>query len=357
MDKPKLDLKNMTVAELTAACAEFGLPAFKARQVFSFIHQKLVQSLDAVTTLKLDEREKLKSAYFISALPPARKQTGGGVVKAAFKLMDGVVVEAVLMEHDGERRAVCVSSQVGCPVKCDFCATGRMVYKRNLTVAEILSQVYYFTGEDGEAACGTRDDAAKAGPQPKGISNVLFMGMGEPFFNYANVLAAAKILNHPLGLNIAARKIVFSTVGIIPGIQKLANEKEQFRLAWSLAAPFDTLRKQLVPLKDLPPLVSTIAALQAYQKKCGRRITIEYVLLAGVNDSAECLRELARISRSIHSNINLITYNPSPGIKFTSGNAAAAEKFLQPMGVNVVVRRSFGGEIAAACGQLAGKPQ
>jgi 23S rRNA (adenine2503-C2)-methyltransferase len=341
MTTPRADLKNMPLAEIAAVCAEVDLPPYKARQVFSFVHQKFAETLDAITTLTLEERMQLKARSFISVLSPQKKRAGRDVVKVTFKLEDGAVVEAVLMKHPGGRDSVCVSSQAGCPVKCGFCATGRMAYRRNLTAAEILSQVYYF--------------AVQAGDRPNSISNVLFMGMGEPFLNYANVLKAAKILNHQLGLNIAARKIVFSTVGIVDGVQKLANEREQFRLAWSLASPFDNIRRQLIFLKSLPTIAQTVAALQSYQKKCGRRITIEYVVLGGVNDNEESLKELVRLSRKIDCNVNLIPYNPSAGLKFASGNTAAAEKFLTSMGVNAVVRKSFGGEISAACGQLAGR--
>jgi 23S rRNA (adenine2503-C2)-methyltransferase len=240
------------------------------------------------------------------------------------------------MDNKNDKATVCVSSQVGCPIKCAFCATGQLKFVRNLSVAEILIQVYYF---------------AKNHP----ISNLVFMGMGEPFLNYENVLAAAKILNEELGLNIASRKIVFSTVGIVPGILKLKEESKQFRLAWSLISAFDDTRKKLINYRGLSTIKEVVQAIQQYQKKTKRRITIEYVLLKGINDSYKDMHALADICRQIDAHVNLIPFNLSKGICFTGGKVEAAYKILKQLKINVTTRTSLGGEILAACGQLAGQ--
>src|SRR3989339_1108700 len=199
------DLRLFSQDELQA---KIDLKPFKAKEIFRFIHQKLGTNLDDLTTIKLAEREMLKEKFFISNLTPAKVQKDSQTEKVTFKLEDGSIIETVFMDNDNERKTVCISSQVGCPVACEFCATGKLGFSRNLTVAEILSQVYYFANEYR-------------------ISNIVFMGMGEPFLNYENVLKAGKILNNALGLNIAARKLVYSTVGIVAGIKKFSQEKEQ----------------------------------------------------------------------------------------------------------------------------------
>jgi 23S rRNA (adenine2503-C2)-methyltransferase len=210
-----------------------------------------------------------------------------------------------------------------------------MGFKRNLTTSEILSQIYYF---------------ARLGK----VSNLVFMGMGEPFLNYDNVLRAIAILNDELGLNIAARKMVISTIGIVAGIQEISQETKQLRLAWSLVAPNDHLREKLIAYRGLPSLAATLAAFKAYQKKTRRRITLEYVLLKGVNDGEEALRGLLDVSRQLDSHINLIPFNPAPNLPFRCGEVFSAHALLKQWGANVTVRKSFGGEIQAACGQLAG---
>jgi 23S rRNA (adenine2503-C2)-methyltransferase len=335
-----LDLKNLTLEKIERQFDAWGWPAFKAREVFSFVHQKLKGDLAACRALTKGERAQLAAACFISANLADKIIKGKLAQKAVFKFGADALVETVCISPSLKHQTVCVSSQVGCPVKCEFCATGKMNFKRNLSTAEILSQVYGFAGRAESEGCGGK------------ITNVVFMGMGEPFLNYENVLRAAKILNHKLGLNLAARKIVFSTIGIIEGMQKLAKEQAQFRLAWSLAAPFDALRRKLIPYKKLPSIDETISAIKEYQRKTGRRITIEYVVLEGVNDDLDAVRELAKISQKIDCNVNLIPYNPSPGLHYRCGQVTAAAERLTQLKVNVAVRRSLGSDIAAACGQL-----
>jgi len=327
------DLKSKTLEEIKKICQEQKLSAFKAKEIFRYIHQKLKVDFSGFTTLKKDEREKLESKYYISTLLPLKEQKSKGVSKVAFRLRDGEMIEAVFMDYGEGRRTVCVSSQVGCPIACSFCATGQMGFKRNLTLGEILSQVYFF-------ACKEK------------ISNVVFMGMGEPFLNYDNAVSAAKILNSELGLNIAARKIVLSTIGIISGIERFVEVDRQCRLAWSLVAPFDDLRKTLIRWKNLPSISETISALQQYQRKTKRRITIEYVLLKDINDGEKELLELTKISQKMDSHVNLIPYNPSPDISLQGGDVDRAFRLLKSLNVNVTVRQSLGQDISAACGQL-----
>ena len=327
------DLKALSIIDLEKIIT----PKFKAKDIFRFIHKYLKEDLSAFSSLSLTERQKLAEKYCVSSLAPEKALKAQGIEKVSFRLKDGKVIEAVSMEYAGERNTVCVSSQVGCAIGCGFCATGRMGFKRNLTVSEILSQVYYFARKEK-------------------VSNVVFMGMGEPFLNYNNALSAARFLNHPLGLNIAARKIVFSTIGITAGIFKLAEEKEQFRLAWSMVAPLDEIRKELIPSKFREPVSRIVQAIRAYQKKTDRRVTIEYVVLKDLNDRKNDVQALIAIAKDLDSHINLIPYNPiGEESKFKVGNIRLLLNELQNAGLNVTVRKSLGQSIKAACGQLAAK--
>ena len=327
------DLKSKTLDEISSIGEELGLQKFKSKEIFRFIHKKLKTDIDQITPLNQDERNALKAGHYISKITSKKFLSGRGSKKVAFELPDGKVIESVLMEYEAGRKTLCISSQVGCPVACLFCATGTMGFKRNLTVGEILSQVYYFAKIDK-------------------ISNVVFMGMGEPFLNYDNVMKAAKILNSPLGQNISARKIVISTIGISSGIKKLSGEKEQFRLAWSLVSPSEETRKKIVPFKALEPINRVIQAIKEYQKATKRRITIEYVALEGRNDSIEDAKKLIKIARSLDSHINLIPYNESPALPFLAGNIELLAHELNKANINVTLRKSLGKEIRAACGQL-----
>jgi len=322
--------------ELKGICDQLGLAGFKAKEIFRFIHQKLGTSLEQLTTLKLEEREKLKGSFYISDLMPKKTEKGKRVKKTSLGLEDGQMVETVLMDYGPDRKTICVSSQVGCPMGCKFCATGKMGHSRNLTAAEILSQVYYF-------AKGHK------------VSNIVFMGMGEPFLNYNNVMKAARTLNHATGLNIASRKIVLSTIGILSGIRQLSAEKEQFRLAWSLVSPSEQTRGELLAYKNIPSIAETIKALKEYQEKTKRRITIEYVVLGGVNDRDMDITGLVRTAKNLDCHVNLIPYNAVPGCLFLPGDIDRVYQKLKAAGVNATIRQSLGQEISAACGQLAAK--
>jgi 23S rRNA (adenine2503-C2)-methyltransferase len=329
------DLKDKSLDDLKIICRENGLADFKAREIFAFIHHKLGIDLKRITSLKKEEREKLGKDFFISTINPIKTLKSRSTEKVAFELEDKQKIEAVMMRHEEGRLTLCISCQTGCPIGCLFCATGTLGPGRNLSVSEILSQVYYFAKNDK-------------------VSNIVFMGMGEPFLNYANVLSAARIFNHKLGLNIAARSIVFSTIGIISGIKKLAQETEQFRLAWSLVSPLEDQRPTLTAFKKMPKIHQIVAALKEYQSLTRRRITVEYTVLSGISDDGASIQDLIHIAQQLNCHVNLIPYNDSPGLPFASGNIERIRTALEKADINVTVRRSFGQKISAACGQLAG---
>lgn len=297
---------ELTLPEL----AETGLAPVKAKSLFRSFHQGF---------------------DFPSPLTAVKTERTSQVIKTSFRLADGLTIESVFMDWGQEKKFVCVSSQAGCPVACRFCATGQMGFKRNLTVGEIISQVYHFA-------------------RTKKITNLVFMGMGEPFLNYDRVTKAAAILNHELGQNIALRKIVISTVGIVTGLEKFGHEQRALKLAWSLVAPEENLRRNLIPYPALPSIENTITSIKDYQKRSKQRVTIEYVLLKGTNDSENDLKKLHMISQEIDSHINLIEYNPTQG--FEAGDVDAARAYLKDLKANVTIRRSLGTEISAGCGQL-----
>ena len=235
-----------------------GLPQPKAKALFRSFHQRF---------------------EFSPPLTVKKTETAKGVVKVSFKLNDGLMIEAVFMDWGQDKKFVCVSSQAGCPIACRFCATGRMGFKRNLTVGEIVAQVYFFAKEQT-------------------VTNLVFMGMGEPFLNYDQVTKAVRILNSELGQNIAYRKMVVSTIGIVTGLEKFGRELRAVKLAWSLVAPNDKLRQELIPYPALPSIEETVAALKDYQKASKQRVTIEYVLLKGINDSEEDLKSFTLFHKS-----------------------------------------------------------
>lgn len=262
-----------------------------------------------------------------------KTQKSGSSEKVLFSLVDGALIESVYMTDKKGRRAVCLSSQAGCPIGCRFCATGLGGFKRNLTTAEIVGQAIYF------------------GKKHR-IDSLVFMGMGEPFLNLKNVLAAAQALNLEKGLNIPKRKMTFSTIGLPKQIKAFAQASKRYRLAWSLIATDDKKRRKLIPYKGLATIRETIKALKEYHKATGQRIIIEYVLLKGVNDSETELKKLAVIHRQIDSHLNIIAFNPYPGLPYETGDIDHAWQYLKSLGCHVTTRRSMGQEILAGCGQL-----
>jgi 23S rRNA (adenine2503-C2)-methyltransferase len=336
-------------------------PAFRLKQVKKAVFSDLIESWDKATTLSKDLRQKLTEAYPIPELKLDKilSSQDGETSKAVFFLSDGLKIESVLMEHQDGRRTVCISSQAGCAMNCEFCATGQQGFKRNLTVFEIIGQVMFF--------------ARYLKNKKEKITNIVVMGMGEPFLNYENVLEAVRMLNDKDGFNLGARHISISTCGIIEGIEKLAKDPLQINLAVSLHAPNDELRLKLMPIDKTYPLEKVLAAVDDYIKKTKRRVMFEYLMIDGINDSEAQAEELGKLL--VHSLrfgnqkdfarpdrryyfVNLISFNAAGHSEFKPSPGWKIKKFkdiLSLIGVDVTQRYRFGKEIKAACGQLAGE--
>ena len=328
---------------IAATLAELGEPAYRGRQVYEALTRGLVTDFGAVTTLPLALREKLAARLAPLSLTEVETQAApqGAARKTLFVTGDGQPVETVLMLVAG-RATVCVSTQVGCAVGCAFCASGRLGLRRDLSGEEMVDQVFHF-------ARALRADGDRR------VTNVVFMGMGEPFYNYNETLRACRLLNDEDGFGLAARSISVSTVGVVPGIDRLAAEPLQLNLAVSLHAATDELRDRLVPINRTWPLDALFAACERYIKRTRRKLLFEYVVLRGVNDTpAQAMALAQRLRRPLY-HLNLIAYNETGG-EFSPpapGEIVALQARLQAAGVSCTVRRSPGGEIDAACGQLA----
>jgi len=320
-----------------------GEPSFRTKQVYEAIYKNLISSWDEAKNLPSKLREILKKELPLDIDAEIYTSKNGKTIKAAIKLEDGII-ETVLMKHDG-RNTVCVSSSVGCSLGCDFCATGKLGLTRNLMAEEIVDQVLLF--------------ARLHRKENQRVTNVVFMGMGEPFLNYEEVMKAIKILNDKDGLNIGARKISISTVGIIDGIRKLEKEKMQINLAVSIHFADEDLRSQYMPINKKYPLEKLLQAVNSYIIKTGRKVIIEYVMLAGINDSEDDAKKLAKILKSSLENlytVNLISYNKTFGYKPASQQKIDRFKeILEREKTETIQRYRFGDDIKAACGQLAGK--
>ena len=336
------ELLDLLPEELQGYFASLGEPRYRARQVFEWAWKHLVWDFSRMTNLPVSLRERLAQEFTIGAVTPGATLVDAeeGTEKVLLVLQDREAIETVLM-REGNRRTVCISTQVGCPIGCAFCATGRMGFRRNLTPGEIALQVLFF--------------ARKLKEEGERVTHVVVMGMGEPLLNYEATLKAIRNLNHPWGLNLGARRFTVSTVGIVPGILRLSREGLQLNLAISLHAPWDDLRAELVPVARKYPIHEVLAAAEAYVRATKRRITYEYVLIAGVNDSPAAARALARLLRGKLAHVNLIPFNPAPGLSFRRPAPAAVEAFnreLLAKGIDVTVRYSRGIRIQAGCGQL-----
>ena len=334
-------LAGMTLTELEDLMAELKASKFRAKQIHNWIYSKSVSSIDEMTNISKDFREELKSIAQLTDTKIKVKQTSkDGTIKYLVEYPDGECVETVLMRFDNRANlTACVSSQVGCAVNCSFCATGKGGFKRNLTYKEIIEQVLTIQ----------RDTGLK-------VTNIVFMGQGEPLLNLDNVLKALDIFNNDF--QIGQRRITISTSGIIPGINKLADIELQSTLAISLHAPNHELRKQLMPIEEKYPIDKVKQALKNYVDKAGRRITVEYILIHGFNDSPAVAKELAYLLKDLKCNINLIPYNSvvENDYKKPSGNDIMKFKYLlEHSGKKVTVRLERGADIDAACGQLRGK--
>lgn len=315
-----------------------GGPEFRGLQIFEWLYQRGVQDFQAMTNLPRELREHL-STHFKATLPEivATQHSSDGTSKYALRAGTDVV-EAVHMPED-QRDTLCISSQAGCSFGCKFCVTARMNLRRNLTAGEIVGQVLV---------------AIQAHGRPKRL-NIVFMGMGEPLHNYDNVLRAFRILIHPRGLAISPRRITVSTVGLVPAIERLKTEPVIPNIAVSLNAPNNPLRNELMPINRIYPIEVLIESLRSLPLKHRQRVTFEYVLLKGVNDSTEHARQLLEITRRVPSKINLIPFNPDPHLPYDRPDENTIGRFaglLVKGGRTVAVRRSRGPDISAACGQL-----
>ena len=332
------DLKSLTLPEMTAFLQSLGEPAFRGRQVFTWLHRG-VTDFDGMTNLSKSLREKLKETCFITAPQVARKQVSrlDGTIKYLWELSDGNCIETVLMQyHHGN--TVCISSQVGCRMGCAFCASTIAGKVRDLTPAEMLDQIYRIQRDTGER-----------------VSNVVVMGTGEPLDNYENLLRFIRILSGEHGLHISQRNITVSTCGIAPRIRQLADEELAITLALSLHAATQEKREELMPIARKYGLPEVLEACAYYFERTGRRLTFEYSLVGGVNDHPEDARRLAALAKPIHSHINLIPVNPVTERNYVQPDKKVIGNFkkeLEKYGINVTIRREMGRDIDGACGQL-----
>ena len=334
----KLCLSDLTLPKLTDYIQSIGQPAFRAKQIFKWLHQKQVTDFSAMTDQPKNLIARLEQDCTIAApVIRRRQQSRDGTVKYLLQLADGNCIETVLMRyHYGN--TVCVSTQVGCAMGCRFCASTQAGRVRDLTPGEIASEIYTARKDTGER-----------------VSHVVLMGIGEPLHNFDNVMDFLKLISCPEGINIGMRNISLSTCGLVPGIEKLARRHLQLTLSVSLHAPNNQVRSSMMPVNDAFPLEKLIPACRSYQKETGRRISFEYSMVKGVNDSPRMARELADLIRGMGAHVNLIPINPVDGSPYSAtdeANVRRFQKMLEDLGVNATVRRRLGTDISAACGQL-----
>ena len=337
-----MNIYGLTIEEMEAYFLSLGSKAFHAKQLFSWLYEKRIESYKEITDIKKELIEKVSNEYSIDRLKIVDVQEDVDVNKYLFELSDGEHIEAVLMRHD-YGNSICVSSQVGCNMGCKFCESGRRKKVRNLEAYEMVLQILMIEKELGER-----------------ISHVVVMGIGEPFDNYDNLVKFLKIINHPKGLAIGARHITVSTCGVVPKIKEFSELDLQINLAISLHAPNNELRNKIMPINKAYPLEVLIPSLDDYLKKTNRRITFEYILLNGINDTSEHAEELSRLVKGLNCYINLIPYNETNNIDFKRSNTIQIMKFydiLKKNRINVTIRREFGSKISAACGQLRSKKE
>ena len=335
----KTDIKSLSFEELNNEIKELGEKSFRAKQIYDWLHVKLVRSFDEMTNLSQDFRNKLKERYSLTALEIVRVQESkiDGTRKYLFKLADGNLIESVWMIYK-HGNSVCVSSQVGCRMGCRFCASTIDGLERNLNPSEILDQIYSITLDTGER-----------------VSNVVVMGSGEPMDNYDNTVKFVRMLSDEHGLNISQRNITVSTCGIVPKIRELANEDLSITLAISLHATTDEKRRKLMPIANKYSISEIKDACLEYFDKTGRRLTFEYSLVGGVNDTDEDADELAAILKQVNGHVNLIPVNPIKERDFVSSTDKRVQAFknkLEKKQINVTIRREMGRDIDGACGQL-----
>jgi len=365
-------LYDLTREQLTRQLAEWGEPAFRARQIWHWLYQRLVSDIDEMTDLPRPLRARLRQAYALGRLTVAASQrsSDGWTRKWLFRLADGSTIETVLMEYDGLRRTACVSSQAGCAMDCPFCATGQMGFLRNLRAGEIIEQVIWVAralqaaGGDRQSPAGKRPIHAAAGSGER-LSNLVLMGMGEPFANYNNVLEAVRRVMWPQGdggFGLGARKITISTVGLAPAIRRFAGEEAQVNLAISLHAATDELRDQLVPINRRYPLRQLVEATRDYIAQTNRRVSYEWALIEGVNDTVRQAEALVALVHQTNPkpgahlvHVNMIPLNPTSGYQGYASRRARIQQFREVLtraGIPNTLRVRRGIDIGAGCGQL-----
>lgn len=340
------NIRHLSLAELENYFLDMGEKKFRARQVYEWLWKKHAHSFEAMTNLSKEMRAKLAEHFVLPALQvDATQYSADGTVKSRFKTTDGSLVEGVLIPTE-DRKTACVSSQIGCSLSCKFCATGYMERKRNLTYDEIYDEVVLINQQSERV-------------YNKKLSNIVFMGMGEPLLNYNNVLKAIEKISSEDGLGMSPRRITVSTAGVAKQIKKLGDDKVKFKLALSLHAANDKKRNEIMPINETNNLKTLIEALNYFYKQTGNEITFEYILFQNFNDSIDDANELIKIYRQVPADlINIIEYNPIDAAKFLKPDEDTTMKFMQHLEknrVNVRLRRSRGKDIDAACGQLANK--
>lgn len=340
---PRPLVYDLSLEDLEALLTEWGQPAYRARQVWHGLYRRLATSPEELTDLPKALRQRLEEHFLFQSMQLVAEAASrdGHTEKALFRLQDGNQVEAVLMRYE-RRNTACISTQAGCAMGCVFCATGQMGFLRNLTAGEIIEQVLYY--------------ARRLQQQGSRLTNVVVMGMGEPFHNYEATMEAIDRLNHPEGLNFGARRFTVSTVGLVPMIDRFAEERRQVNLAVSLHAASDDLRNQLIPINRRYPVDALLEACRRYVERTGRRVTFEWALIRDVNDGVDQAELLARRLKGLLCHVNLIPLNPTQGYPGEASPRQRAEAFrrvLEAHGTPCTIRVRRGIDIQAGCGQLA----
>ena len=339
------DIRKFSAEQLAVEFEKMGEPKFRAKQVHEWLWQKSARSFEEMTNLSKQLREKLAEQFsFYSVSENMIQKSKDGTVKLGMKLHDNRLVEGVMIPDD-ERSTACVSSQVGCSLSCSFCATGFLKRERNLEAGEIYDQVVLLN-----------EHAIQHSGKP--LTNIVYMGMGEPLLNYDNVMQSIRYITSPIGLNMAQKRITVSTSGIVRGIRRLADEEMKFNLALSLHAATNEKRNKIMDINQSNPLEDVMDALNYFYEKTGNKITFEYILFDKFNDSLADAENLFYLTDRVPSFVNIIEYNQVEGVEFKKAkreNRDAFVAYLRNKGVNVAIRRSRGKDIDAACGQLANK--
>lgn len=345
MDRKLTNIRNLSLEELKESFTEFGEKSFRAKQVWEWLWQKNAHSFDQMTNLSIGMRSWLNTHYYIDAIALQDQQISKDrTIKSAFHIENSQVIEGVLIPTSS-RMTACISSQVGCSLACKFCATGRLKLMRNLSAGEIVDQVVYLNNQ-AQAHYG------------QNLSNIVYMGMGEPLLNYKNVMQSIDRLCSPDGLGISPRRITLSTAGIAKMITKLGDDNTKVNLALSLHAANDLKRNEIMEINESNNLATLSEALQYFHQKTGTRVTFEYIIFKDFNDELSDARELAQFAKCVPCKINIIEYNPIDNGIYQQADSKKVEAFaqyLESLNLIVNVRRSRGKDIDAACGQLANK--